>query len=177
MVKVRERKKPTHALPVSLCGSRRREGRGMTVSDLFYRPQGQPKPLRGSSTLAREEKRTTAQKQEADAKAEAKQRDGFKCRWPEPHKCRGPLEGAHIVDKSLGGANVAENIVTVCRWIHRAGPESIHGKQLRVDTETPAGANAGLSFWRRDARVDLLGQPTYHMVALETAPFVLERGL
>lgn len=108
----------------------------------------QPKPLRGEHVLEREDQRAKDRKAEAVAKTKAKVEDNFTCRWPEKHICRGLLEGAHLKDKSLGGEDVPENLITLCSWIHRRGPESIHGKQLRIEPETPRGARGPCSFWR-----------------------------
>lgn len=133
------------------------------------------KPARGSLILAREQADADAARIEREAKGEAKKRDG-RCRWPEKHVCRGGnLEAAHIADASLGGAMAPENLVTVCPWIHRRGPESIHGKHLKVEIETPRGAFGALSFWRQTGAFDDLGQPTYYLIARETAPFIYER--
>lgn len=115
----------------------------------------QPKPQRGEHVLDREAQRLELRKAEAIAKTKAKVRDSFTCRWPEKHVCRGPLEGAHIFyDKGMGGdhGTVSDtwNILTLCSWIHRRGPVSIHGKQLKVEAETPYGADWCCSFWRRD---------------------------
>lgn len=133
------------------------------------------KPSRGSAILAREQAVAEADAIERREKAAAKKRDG-RCRWPEPHKCRGgELEAAHIIDASLGGAMASGNLVTVCPWIHRRGPESIHGKQLKVEAETERGAWAALSYWRQTGAFDALGQTTYYLVAREIAPFRYER--
>lgn len=128
-----------------------------------------PKPARGSAILQREKDAAEALKLEIAQKGIAKRRDG-RCRWPEKHKCRGgELEAAHIKDASLGGEMDAANLVTLCPWIHRRGPQSIHGKQLRVQVESPRGAWGALSFWKQDET----GQ--YYMVAREVAPFRFER--
>lgn len=133
------------------------------------------KPARGSLVLQREQDEKAADKKEREAKASTKARDGYRCRWPEKHICRKGLEAAHIVDASLGGEMEPENLITVCGWIHRRGPESIHGKQLKVEKETQAGAKGALSFWRQTGEFDTLGQPTYYMVKREIAPFRYER--
>jgi hypothetical protein len=91
------------------------------------------------------------------------------CRWPEPHRCRFGLESAHIKDASLCGPMVPENLVTVCGWIHRRGPESIHGKQLKIEPETARGARGPLSFWRQG------DDGKYHMIARESRPGQIER--
>lgn len=134
-----------------------------------------PKPQRGSAKLASEQEDAKRLQDERIVASLVKARDGFRCRWPEAHKCRGPLEAAHIVDKSLGGETSTENEVTFCAWVHRQGPESIHGKQLKVEKETAKGARGPLSFWRKDGGFDALGQPTYSLVAREIRPFELER--
>lgn len=128
-----------------------------------------PKPAKGTALLERERRTADRKALERDVALRVKLRDGFKCRWPEVHKCRGGLEAAHIRDKSLMGETTTENVVTVCAWIHRRGPESIHGKQLKFEKETPAGADAGLSFWRQDAT------GTYYSVGRERAIGILER--
>lgn len=127
------------------------------------------KPARGTAILAREEAAALALKTEREQKAIAKKRDG-RCRWPESHKCRGgELEAAHVRDASLGGDMDAANLVTLCPWIHRRGPESIHGKQLKIECETARGANGPLSFWRQGE------DGAYFMVKREIAPGVIEK--
>lgn len=147
----------------------------MNVLDAFARKGPMPKPQRGSGLIERAHRKAQSKAEERAAIAEAKIRDGYRCRWPESHVCRGGLEGAHIQDKSLCGPNVVENIVSVCAWIHRRGPESIHGKQLKVEKESPLGADGALSFWRQDGGFDALGQPTYACVARERTPGIVER--
>lgn len=138
-------------------------------------PPNLQKPSRGSLMLEREQAAADADRLEREEKGKAKKRDG-RCRWPEKHVCRGgALEAAHIEDASLGGPMDAKNLITVCQWIHRRGPESIHGKQLKVEAETERGAWAALSFWRQTGEFDALGQPTYYLVARETRPFQYER--
>jgi hypothetical protein len=128
-----------------------------------------PRPVRGTRILAREDAAAEALRVEREEKGKAKKRDG-RCRWPEPHKCRGgALEAAHIDDASLGGPMHAANLVTLCPWIHRRGPESIHGKQLAIECETPRGANGPLSFWRKGVDGE------FYMVKREIAPNVIEK--
>lgn len=134
------------------------------------------RPVRGAAVLAREKDDAERIAHERQVASDVKKRDGFKCRWPEVHKCRGgALEAAHIVDKSLIGATSMENEIAVCPWIHRRGPESIHGKQLKVEKETERGANGPLSFWRQSGDFDVLGQPIYYCVARERTPGVIEK--
>jgi hypothetical protein len=147
-------------------------GDPITPDDLAERLK---KPARGSAILDREDAAAKAEAIERREKTAAKKRDG-RCRWPEKHTCRGgALEAAHIKDASLMGPMEAANLVTVCPWIHRRGPESIHGKQLKVEAETARGAYGPLSFWRQTREFDALGQPVYFLIAREIAPFRYER--
>lgn len=130
-----------------------------------------PKPQRGQAMLDREQAKADALAVERREKTAARKRDG-RCRWPEVHKCRGGLESAHLVDASLGGPMHRTNLVTLCAWIHRRGPESIHGKQLMMQRESRAGASGPLSFWRRSAEP---GSDFFYLVARETQPFEIER--
>lgn len=109
-----------------------------------------PKPSRGTHVIDREAQRYQIVQAERIAKAAARKRDHWGCRWPEPHVCRGGIEVAHILDKSLGGPSETCNLMTLCAWVHRRGPASIHGKQLMVMPETPLGADAACAFYRRD---------------------------
>lgn len=146
-------------------------GEPITDADIRERLK---KPARGSLVLEREAAQAEALTVERREKGLAKKRDG-RCRWPEKHVCRGgELEAAHVEDASTGGPMVAWNLVTCCPWIHRRGPESIHGKQLKVEAETERGAWGALSFWRQTGQFDDLGQPTYYLVARETRPFQYE---
>lgn len=133
----------------------------------------QPKPAKGSARLEREKAHAELKAAEDAIIAEAKKRDG-RCRWPEAHRCRGPLDGAHVFQHRGMGGNPAgdrttvEAILTVCRWIHRSGPESIDGKQLKVEALSADGCNGALSFWRDTER-------GWHCVATERMPFAYER--
>jgi len=126
------------------------------------------KPMRGQRVLDKAAQDAERHRIERRAKAEVRKRDG-RCRWPEDHVCRGGLEAAHMLDLSLGGDYDPAGMVLLCAWIHRRGPESIHGKQLKIEAETEADAFGPLSFWRRT------GPGEYVMVRRELAPFVYER--
>lgn len=135
------------------------------------------KPVRGTSILARQQAKADALKEEREFAAAVKARDGHKCRWPEAHKCLGgPLEAAHVIDRSLGGPSIRSNGWTVCPFLHRRGPDSIHGKELKVEAETPAGADGPLSFHRQTGEFDALGQPIYYCLAVEESPGVIRTG-
>lgn len=132
------------------------------------------KPVRGAATLAKEADDAKAETHAKQVKALVKKRDGH-CRWPEVHTCRKGLECAHIVDASRGGPMETENLILVCGWIHRRGPESIHGKQLKVEKDTPSGADGAVSFWRQSGEFDRLHQPIYYLVKREIRPGEVER--
>lgn len=128
-----------------------------------------PKPARGTRVLDKEAEDARYLIHERLVKAEVRARDG-RCRWPEKHKCRFALEAAHVVDASLGGLMEPWNLILVCGWIHRRGPESIHGKQLRVERDTAQDVKHPLfSFWKQDAA------GTYYEIAREVAPFQYEK--
>lgn len=128
-----------------------------------------PKPQRGSLVLEREKQRAELRARERFEKGVAKRRDGG-CRWPIKHMCRGGLEAAHLRDASLGGEMISENLIVCCAWIHRRGPESIHGKQLKVEPETGAGADGPCSFYRMDE------SGTWTCVGVESAIGVLMKN-
>ena len=133
-----------------------------------------PKPARGSSVLAREERQRKIEKAQNEVIAAAKTRDGHRCRWPEKHTCRGFLEGAHITAKGMGGdpqliRTTRGNIICVCAWIHRRGPETLEHHELKVEPETTLGTDGRCSFWRQNA------QGEYEMVARERLIGLIER--
>lgn len=134
-----------------------------------------PKPARGSGLLEREAADHARKLHERKVGEDVRRRD-VRCRWPEDHTCRGgALEAAHIVNKSLGGETSTENELLLCPWMHRRGPETLHGAQLKIEKESPAGANGPLSFWKQDGGFDALGQPTYFCVARERSVGLVER--
>lgn len=115
----------------------------------------QPKPARGTHVLDRAQQRAAIVQAERLAKAAARKRDHWGCRWPGLHQCRGDIEVAHIFqDKGMGGdhGTVSDtwNLMTLCSWMHRRGPASIHGKKLMVMPETPLGADGPCAFYRLD---------------------------
>jgi hypothetical protein len=134
------------------------------------------KPARGTYKLEKERLRKEAEDLETKHKNEAKHRDGWDCRWPEKHKCRGILEGVHVfVDKGMGGDHGAVsntwNLMAFCSWIHRTGPQSIHSKDLWVEPITDRGADDICQFWRRGED----GVP--YLVGKEVSIGALERGI
>lgn len=129
------------------------------------RPGALAKPKRGTGILEREKRQAIDEQIELAAKAEAKARDGWKCRWPVPHKCRGGLEAAHIQDASLGGEMHPRNLVSLCAWIHRRGPESIHSKDLRMEPRgKTVGANGPVKFYKKAWSETRIGEFTWRLV-------------
>lgn len=132
-----------------------------------------PKPKKGTALLDRERTKAAQKAAEDEVIAEAKKLDG-RCRWPEAHKCRGQLEGAHVFQHRGMGGNPAGDrttpgdILTVCAWIHRQGPASIDGKDLKVEALTDRGTRGPCVFWRQ-------GESGWYVVAQERAPFLYER--
>ncbi len=114
-----------------------------------------PKPLRGSLVFEREDRKRAIREAEQLAKRMAKVRDGWQCRWPGAHLCKGVVEVAHIFeDKKMGGdhgrLSVTAQLMTLCSFAHRRGPQSVHGKTFKVEPETPRGADGACAFYRRE---------------------------
>lgn len=120
-------------------------------------PNACPKPFRGQATLERHKKRVEHRTHADTVKAQAKTRDGRRCRFP---GCRMQaqgfvLDGAHIDAAGMGGnpdesRMTLENILSTCRWHHR-GPCSLHSGDLRVEVRDPkAGANGMVDWYRTD---------------------------
>lgn len=127
------------------------------------------KPQRGARVLAKVNADAEADALEKREKAASKKFDGYRCRWPEAHVCRFALESAHIKHASLGGEMDRKNLVTLCAWLHRRGPETQQYGQLKIEPETPAGAQGPLAFYRQTL------DGSYYLVRRELAPFVYER--
>jgi hypothetical protein len=126
------------------------------------------KPVRGARVLDKEKADADREKDEAEIRKIVRRRDSGRCRIAVPHKCRGPLECIHIVDKSLGGDYTTANLILGCRWIHRQSAISIHQKTVQVVTETPRGADGPCQFYARD-------ESGWFMTAREVAIHRLER--
>jgi len=137
-------------------------------------PGSQFKPPRGSRLLEREKAEQRAAQAEQAVSREVKRLDG-RCRWPERHTCRGGLEAAHLHDKSIGGDTTINALITLCVWIHRRGPESVHGKQLEVRPLTAQGTRGPCGFYRKHYREGRRGEYVWRLVAQESAPGVVER--
>lgn len=89
------------------------------------------------------------EREEDHAKAQAKRRDGYKCRWPhqtaeEREICRRLWkEAAHYKGKGMGGnkdgsRNVRKNLITFCALVHNPTfPGSIHAGAKKVEPLDP----------------------------------------
>ena len=138
-------------------------------------PNACPKPARGSYTLAREAAEAEATELEIAVKKVVKARDG-KCRWPQKHKCRKGLECAHLKDASLGGEIATFNLILLCGWLHRRGPESIHSKDLKIEPLTERGADGPCAFFVKIYSETRLGEYRWRCVARERAVGIVERA-
>ena len=127
------------------------------------------KPPRGTARAARVARRTQEEQRERRAKTQARKRDGYRCRWP---KCdcrqrRDRIEVAHLRSKSLGGANEATNLISVCLSVHQ-GSHSLHSQDKRIMPLTDAGANGPVIFYARNTDGD------WYLVARERSVGLLE---
>ena len=117
------------------------------------------KPPRGTFRRERRERQLAADARLNEQKRLAKVRDGMKCRWPGCQCSKGRykplLESAHIEDRSTGGSDETENLITLCDERHRGTP-SLHSKDLAIEKLTPRGANGRLAFYQRDPETGVL---------------------
>lgn len=114
------------------------------------------KEPRGTARRERRERQLAADRHLDANKSKAKARDlrfAHGCRYAlcPCHKSRYKpvLESAHIDDRSTGGSDEAENLVTLCDERHRGKP-SLHSKDFRVDKLTDKGADGPLAFYLRN---------------------------
>lgn len=75
-------------------------------------------------------------------KKKAKDRDGRRCRWHEPHRCFGQLESDHVEPLKMGGdplgiRSETSNLFSACAGIHREFPESLHNGLIWVEELEP----------------------------------------
>lgn len=133
------------------------------------------KAPRGTRVLAKEKTEREETDDEIEIKKLVRLREGYKCRWPEKHKCRGGLEVIHFVDRSLGGEFVTENLWLGCKWIHRTGPKSIHSKDLAVEPIDPKRGCDGPFKFYHDVFNEATGERTRKLIAVESAPGLLVR--
>ena len=73
---------------------------------------------------------------------EVYERDGWKCRHC---SCRMNLDPHHVVFRSQGGENSANNLLTLCRRCH----DDIHGGRLRLEVVGMFPFDLEVKFWRQ----------------------------
>jgi hypothetical protein len=116
-------------------------------------------------TIELRKRRNGIRTKRKDVKAEARERDGKRCRWPRedhdtPNKvCLGAIEASHQTAIGMGGEKVAlsrtrtEALLTACHYIHQQSKDSLekHGRSWEgLDPEK--GADGPVRFMRRDPK-------------------------
>lgn len=110
---------------------------------------GFPKPSRVARMNEREDRRRTREREEKAAKAASRRRDGNRCRFPlcgcqRQHR---RLESAHVVDKSRGGPNRPENLITLCVDRHQDSEVSLHRGTLEIVAKDERGMDGPVAFF------------------------------
>lgn len=112
-----------------------------------------------------------------DVKADAKARDGYRCRWPhcEYTRVTDVIEAAHIAAAGMGGdpklvRTTRDNLVAVCDMHHRRAPQNMHNGGLKVEPLTTDGTDGPCAFSRWDAE-----RREYFIVGEEVEPRILLR--
>lgn len=109
-----------------------------------------PKPSKGSALRARRDRQRAIRAHEESEKAKVRRRD-VGCRWPACENCRRykpRLEVAHLLAKSLGGANTADNMILLDYLTHQDGTDSLHAQTRRIEPLTSRGTNGPCRFWQ-----------------------------
>lgn len=109
-----------------------------------------PKPYKGQHAEERSKRKAAKLSARVANKLSAKQRDGYKCRWP--HRCKPGstrLESAHLVNLSQGGTDETSNLITLCVGAHQ-GRRSLHSQDKQIDPLTGRGADGPCAFYERD---------------------------
>lgn len=117
------------------------------------------KAPKGSWVRERRERALAEDAYEKREKAKVRARDR-KCRWPgcDCGRLRMPLEVAHVVSKSLGGSNAADNLILLCVEKHQGRP-SLHSGDLEVRPQTARGTDGPCDFYvlRERGRWECIG--------------------
>lgn len=132
------------------------------------------KGQRGQAVLDKEKKERETEDKEKEVRDAVRERDK-KCRFPLSHRCRGPLEVIHIQDRSTGGPMTSANTFLGCRWLHRAGPISIHGKDIEVRPLTKRGADGAMAFYLKKPSETRRGEFSWQLIAKEVSPGVVAK--
>ena len=146
----------------------------MTVSDLFYRPGGIPKPAKGSALVERRTNQKATKAYEEAEKAKVRARDR-QCRWPHCANCRTlkpRLEVAHRIAKGMGGdhgiKSSADQMILLDFLTHQ-GADGLEQHGRKIEPLTDRGTDGPCSFWLAD------GVGGWILVAEETAIGVYAR--
>lgn len=145
----------------------------MTFPAAWDKSKSYFKQPRGTATLKKEKAEREETAAEILIKADVKFRDK-KCRCPLKHKCRGGFEVIHWKDRSLGGEFVTTNLWLGCKFIHRSGPVSIHGKDIDIVPLTKKGMD-GPCDWFLLTYPEGGGNPKRSLIARESAVGVVEK--
>lgn len=106
---------------------------------------------------------------DANKKA-AKERDGKRCRWHEPHKCFGILESDHVEPLKMGGdpqgiRSETSNLFSACTGIHLEFDESFHNGRIWVEALTDKGCDGPMRGMRKTPVFDREGVQTGYDVS------------
>jgi hypothetical protein len=113
---------------------------------------GFPKPAKGTHWLEGRKRRADRKAAEDAVMREAKQRDGYTCRWPKceymPKKPR--IECAHLEHRGMGGNPSGDRtqrhkLITLCVVHHGM----LDGPNYEIEPVTSAGTDGPVAFYRR----------------------------
>ena len=106
-------------------------------------------------------RRNSRKSKELSTKTQLRIRDGVGCRWPgcEYWKQGVIVEGAHLVDKGMGGdpkqlRTKIELMMRLCK-VHHQGPHSLHSGHRQILFMTPRQANGPCMFETRKTLDDI----------------------
>jgi hypothetical protein len=133
------------------------------------------KPAKGSSLIARKDRRRDVEAYEDAEKRKVRVRDR-RCRWPHCENCRRyepRLEHPHVVAKGMGGdhgeRSSADQMILLDWLTHQSGPTSLEQHGRRIEPLTPLGTDGPCEFW-------MVGEDgREYLVARESQPFIYER--
>lgn len=105
-------------------------------------------------------RRNGRKSREQSTKTQLRVRDGIGCRWPgcEFWKHGVVVEGAHLIDKGMGGdpkqlRTQVELMIRLCK-VHHQGPQSIHSGHREIEFLTARKADGPCKFKSRKSLDD-----------------------
>lgn len=113
-----------------------------------------PKPAKGTATRERRRRAGHVRYIERLRKAEAKVRDGHRCRFPGcPVRGVGRVESMHADDKGMGGdhgarSSMRADFLTGC-YDHHQGRRSVHSGHLEFRATSEAGCDGPVAWYGR----------------------------